>query len=616
MLDAAEVHVEGVTRLAKEHALVTISPDLALPAEDFIEGKFAIIGQSGRGKSGLLKVIEEELVRNQLPFVVFDPAGVAWGIRSSLDGKGPGLPVLVVGGQHADLPLNRSAGGAVARAIVRANVSVIIDFSEEPKAAYRQFVTDFCETIYAINDTSRLIIIDEAKELVPQVIRPDQTRAYDAVERLVRQGRNKGLGVILVSQRAATVNKDVLTQCGSLIVFGLVGAPDRKQLREWVEAWATPEQLTTFLTGLAQLKQRECWFWSPQEFSRFQQVRVAAFHTLHPDRTHLRKMGLLKHVAVTTDIPAIVSRLGTELEQVKADKVEIAEVRRLRAQVAKLEREKGGALIAVDQRAKISVEEVERQVARRAEEATAPLRAQLRASQSAHTALVRKVASAQKSLGRAVQDLDAAASESLAPYVSPQVAPVHTSEPVRTVSYPPLPTRSIVQLGRKKQDAEDRDPEAPNPKGGQLRMLRYLAAIHPKSATRTDLGAASLIAPNSGTFSDYLSALRRWGVAEDRQDGSVSATQDGVHFFDTKPDPPSSEELVSGALAELSGGARRMLHELVTVYPGSLSRAELGEKASIASGSGTFSDYLSLLRRRGYAVVEGQQVTAAGVLFP
>src|SRR5574340_193591 len=315
---------EGMKRLR-------IGRGLSLDATEFIESKAFVVGQSGRGKSGLLKVIEEGLVKSKLPFVVFDPAGVAWGIRSSKDGKGPGLPILVIGGPHGDVRLDRRAGAQTARALVEANVSAIIDFSEEPKAAYREFLIDFCETLYAINDTSRLVVIDEAKEVVPQQIRPDQTRAFDAVERLVRQGRNKGIGVLLVSQRMATVNKDVVTQCGTLFVFGLVGKPDHKTLHDWVDEWSTEESLATFEDGLAALKPRECWIWSPQQFGLFQRTYVREFETLHPDRTHLRKMGLLTSKPVTTDVSGIVSKLSGALEalgKTKDEKTTIAKLQK------------------------------------------------------------------------------------------------------------------------------------------------------------------------------------------------------------------------------------------------------------------------------------------------
>src|SRR4030042_1043738 len=130
---------------------VRISEDLELNAEDFMESAIGVIGKRGGGKSGGVKVIMEELVRVGLPFVAFDPVGIMWGIKSSLDGKSEGFPVLVIGGSHGDIKLDRRAGAQVAVAVVQANVSCVIDFSEEPKAAYREFVRDFSHKLFAVH---------------------------------------------------------------------------------------------------------------------------------------------------------------------------------------------------------------------------------------------------------------------------------------------------------------------------------------------------------------------------------------------------------------------------------------------------------------------------------
>jgi hypothetical protein len=37
--------------------------------------------------------------------VIVDPKGDWWGIRSSADGKAPGLPVVILGGERGDVPL-------------------------------------------------------------------------------------------------------------------------------------------------------------------------------------------------------------------------------------------------------------------------------------------------------------------------------------------------------------------------------------------------------------------------------------------------------------------------------------------------------------------------------
>jgi hypothetical protein len=291
-----------------------IGEGFSLPAEDTLEAAIGIIGKRGRGKSGLVKVLMEELVRVGLPFVAFDPVGIMWGIRTSLDGLGPGLPVLVVGGKHGDLPLDRGAGARIAKAIIDANCSAVLDFSEEPKHVYREFVRDFSHELYRLNDTPRLVILEEAPELLPQRLRPDMTQVFEAVERLVSRGRNKGLGVILVSQRAATVNKDVLTQVDALFVMGLTAPQDQKALAEWVEDRADPSRSEEFFRSIAALHQQEAFFWSPEAFGgSFRRVHVRNFQTFHPDKTHLRRAGLLNVRAVMTDVASMAEQVRAAL---------------------------------------------------------------------------------------------------------------------------------------------------------------------------------------------------------------------------------------------------------------------------------------------------------------
>jgi hypothetical protein len=341
---------------------IHLAEGLELPAEDLLESAIGIIGKRGRGKSGAVKVLMEQLVDVGLPFVAFDPVGIMWGIRSSFDGSGPGLPVLVIGGEHGDVPLDRKAGATVAQRIVKENVSAVIDFSDEPKAAYREFIRDFAHELFRRNDTPRLVILEEAPELVPQRVMGDRADTFEAVERLVSRGRNKGLGVVLVSQRAATINKDVLTQVDALLVMGLAAPQDRKALGDWIKAWDQENRAEEFDKGLAALKRQEGWFWSPEAFGGiFLRTRVREFRTFHPDKTHLRRMGWLKVRPVTADVAGVVARFkGEKLAReedvdakerkqyedriYKADEVRVKaqrEAEGLRQHVASLEKEVG-----------------------------------------------------------------------------------------------------------------------------------------------------------------------------------------------------------------------------------------------------------------------------------
>src|ERR671924_1637650 len=87
---------------------------------------FAILAKRGAGKSYTGAVLAEEFHKNNIPFVVFDPIDVWWGLRLAKGGTTNGMPVVVFGQDHAGIPLTREMGKAIAQAIVQDNVSCVI----------------------------------------------------------------------------------------------------------------------------------------------------------------------------------------------------------------------------------------------------------------------------------------------------------------------------------------------------------------------------------------------------------------------------------------------------------------------------------------------------------
>ena len=252
-----------------DYGTVKIADNLELDGISLLVSATGIIGQRGSGKTGLEKVIMEQFIPLKLPFVAFDRMGILWGLKSSFDGKGKGLPITVIGGDHADIPLNTKAGAIMAQAIVRMNTSVILDFSLESKRAYKQFVSEFGDELIRVNKSPRAVVVDEAPDLVPQTLRDKDVwagRAFDTVQRLVTMGRNKGLGAILIAQRVATINKDVLSQVQSLFVFNQVDPHDIKAMKDWFQSFGnTPEQkklLDEMISALPTLETRNAYFWS------------------------------------------------------------------------------------------------------------------------------------------------------------------------------------------------------------------------------------------------------------------------------------------------------------------------------------------------------------------
>jgi hypothetical protein len=161
-------------------------------------------------------------------------------------------------------------------------------------------------------DTPRHLFIEEAPEFVPQRAAHRVTaQCKEAVERLVRLGRNRGYGVTLISQRPATVDKDVLSQCENLFVLRTPGPHDRRALEEWIEAKATARGLEKFLGELAGLANGTAWFWSPQWLDRFERVRIRQRMTYHPGAT--RTIGEAPKAVALADVGRFVEQLKRQL---------------------------------------------------------------------------------------------------------------------------------------------------------------------------------------------------------------------------------------------------------------------------------------------------------------
>ena len=92
--------------------------------------------------------------------------------------------------------------------------------------------------------------LEEAHELVPQRVFGALGKTFNAVSNPIIMGRNRGIGVTLINQRAAAINKDVLTQLDTLLVFRHVAPQDRKALKEWVEYHAAEGDFEQFMKPL------------------------------------------------------------------------------------------------------------------------------------------------------------------------------------------------------------------------------------------------------------------------------------------------------------------------------------------------------------------------------
>jgi len=288
---------------------------------DLVTRTLAVIGIRGAGKTVAATVLAEEMCEAGLPWVAIDPVGIWWGLRVNPDGSPGGYPILILGGERGDLPLEKHMGAQIAEAILQENFSCIIDLSGESKNTWRHFVTAFSNRLMELRPAiQRHIFIEEAPELVPQRPMGEARRTLAAVETLVRLGRNQGYGATLVGQRFATIHKDVLTQCENIVALRSIGKHDRDAVRDWIGEVVGQSQsgtkAETFLDSLTGLPDGVGWFWSPQWLKEFCQIRVRQRKTYHPGET--RSVGQAPKQVALSDVREFVGRFREILKQAQA----------------------------------------------------------------------------------------------------------------------------------------------------------------------------------------------------------------------------------------------------------------------------------------------------------
>jgi DNA helicase HerA-like ATPase len=228
-------------------AAIRLGPVAVDPVEYAIQGN-AVLGIRDSGKSYTASYMAERLMDAKIPFVAFDPIGVWRWLRVA--GKGAGYPVVVAGGQPrsaadaAGRPRDRARRDARGRVAGHRPL-----FDEALKADWRRIVEAAVRTLLYENKQHGLrhVFIEEAAEFVPQNLRSTGSdgnigAVYAEVEKLVRMGRNVGLGCTLINPRAEGVNKEVLELCDMLFLHRQRGRRSLENLGKWLDMADAPGQ--------------------------------------------------------------------------------------------------------------------------------------------------------------------------------------------------------------------------------------------------------------------------------------------------------------------------------------------------------------------------------------
>jgi hypothetical protein len=286
---------------------------IALPVEP--SEKCCIAGVSGSGKSYLAGRMVEQWLMAGTRVVVLDPVGIFFGLRTSFEcDPSGGMPVRIYGGARMDEQLPQPAEMA-RRVAMGEDWNCVLDFSCMPFASVHWYAAEFLNALGALGPRIVApvhIVVEEAPIFIPQTgsLSHYQRDCKAAFAQCARVYRNFGIGMTVVTQRAAAVSKDVLTQCGTVFAMRLAAKLDRRALMDWSASNASGVDVDAALARLALAEPGHGVLLSPTWAALLngKSFKVLPRATYHPDP---RKLNENRSVELC---PAPVSVTGTQID--------------------------------------------------------------------------------------------------------------------------------------------------------------------------------------------------------------------------------------------------------------------------------------------------------------
>lgn len=568
---------------------------------DAVTQRFAFLARTGGGKTYAAGVLVEELDGIGAQFVVLDPVGNWWGLRLNKSGKGQGLQVPVLGGQHGDLQLEPTGGRLVAESIVNTGSSAVIDVSMFRKNGMRQFVTDFMERLFELKKTNRgpiHVVMEEAQMFCPERGGASTARMVGAAEDLVRLGRNFGIGVTLISQRPQAIAKACLNQTEVLVCLQMTGTHERKAISKWIEAHGIEGAATEADQEIPGLQQGEAFVWSPAWLKTFVRVKFRLKRTY--DASSTPTFGDGDSVAVARPLPADALKALSEAMAATVERAEATDPKKLQAKVDALERQLAARPAAKVERIEVVVPDAEacKAMLARFSEIRADIIRGFALMGGQVDAINDQIASAVRDLGSMLEPVKVYRGGGS----RRRGEPAHAAPGRRRGS--PTPNDTPV--------TED-GPLTPT-EGKILNALSWMAGANLGTDSVRQVALFAGVSPRSSGVPDALRRLRRRGYLSA---GSLDLTAAGLSAATPTAAATTTDEIVAHLRQRLNPSAGALLAALVSTPGESWTREQLCDETGLSVRSSGVSEALRTLKSLGVIQAgRGGPYRATDIMFP
>ncbi len=581
-----------------------LAGNLDLPLSVVTE-KLAFLAQSGAGKSYAAMRVAELMLGVGAQVVALDPVGIWWSLRASADGDGPGFPIVVFGGDHGDLPLDPDAGAFTAGVIVERGIPVVLDVSEFTTAETKRFVGAFADHFFQLKKRARSpvhLFFEEAQTFAPQMPERDETVMLNRVERLLKLGRNYGVGWSLISQQPQSVNKKVLNQAGTLVALRTIGRHERKAIAEWVADKATSEEdldlqrlLPTLATGVAHV-------WSPSFLHMSTTVHISRRATYDSSKTpEFGDISPEPRQLAPVDVASLRAAMADAVTEHTADDPE-----ELRQRIAVLERQLQEARSSKPQpikRIEIPVEVI-------VEKPVLPV------LDEEHVHSLTRAAVTIGDIARLIQT----ALDTVGRQEPERREKTRNGPEERTGQTPTIDRKGAVSTRQTRLAPAQATQPAAGVTVPQQRILDALASFAQlglADVAKSNAAIWSGQSPTSSGYSNNLGKLRTLGLIDYPRGGRVALTDGGRAVAGVGTPIRTLDGLHEAWYRRLPRPQAAILSVVVGIYPDCIERGQLAVSAGQSPTSSGYSNNLGALRSLGLIdYPQPGKVVATTLLFP
>ncbi len=553
--------------------MIKLSNNFEMNPVDYANEGNSDIGIRGSGKTHTATAIAEGLMDNNIPIVVFDPSAVWHNLRYGTNGN-KGYPIVVAGGADGDLELTDQNAVNILDAAMKANISIVFDFSEiESKAKEIRIVADCVDHLMRFNKnlkTLRHVFIEEAAEYCPQKLNPGLFTVYSKIERMARMGRGFGLGFTLINQRSQEIAKAIFELCDRVFIHRQTGNNSLSAIDSWLKYKGIDDK-NNIIQSLPKLNPGECWV---IDLNGEHQIKVSPKKTFHPNP----KKGIVTAPAGSSvDISGFIEKMRETMasESIKLPgKVTIKEVDVPKTKILQHK---------IDELMNTNAQQL----------------AELNHYKQLYGLAFNKLTAIENVLADGTIKLD------INP--PPEAKQVKTAPEERSDQPKKrIPTPSVIF-------AEPSKPAT----SGQLRMLKAVAMYHPKPISKQRIATLAGLSMKSGTFGTYIGNLKRDGHIIPDTNGFMATAAGFAAAGEFEPLPTDPKELIETWCNNIGAGsgAARILRFLGEHYPNTYSKLAVGTQVGMSHTSGSFGTYLGTLKRNGLITVESGFLKAADELF-